>query len=62
MVVVVDQDRPVDDCDEEFIDFGGACEAIDRAAAELEVACDGAKAAAAFDAFVELGTVSRIML
>lgn len=52
--VVVDQGRPVDSCDEEFIDFCGACETVDRAAAELEVACDGAKAVAAFDAFVDL--------
>ncbi|MCM2389472.1 hypothetical protein NBG84_14415 [Streptomyces sp. CWNU-1] len=51
--VIVDQRGPVDGCDEKFIDFCGACEAVDRAAAELEVACDSAKAVTAFDAFVD---------
>ncbi|MER7600060.1 hypothetical protein [Streptomyces hydrogenans] len=52
--VVVDQGGPIGGCDEKFIDAGGACEAVDRAAAELEVARDGAKAVAAFDALVNL--------
>ncbi|MFE6130966.1 hypothetical protein ACFQ6Q_22325 [Streptomyces sp. NPDC056437] len=50
--VIIDQGGSVDGCDEEFIDFCGARESVDGAAAELEVACDRAKAVAAFDALV----------
>ena len=44
----------MDGCDEKLLDFGGAGEAVDCAAAEVEVACDGAKAVAMCDAFGDL--------
>ncbi|MFD3472093.1 hypothetical protein ACFWWM_38390 [Streptomyces sp. NPDC058682] len=52
--VVVDQGGAVDGCDEGFIGACSVCEAVDGAAAELEVACDGAEAVSAFDAFMDL--------
>ncbi|WP_329448316.1 hypothetical protein OG906_35020 (plasmid) [Streptomyces sp. NBC_01426] len=44
--VIVDQGKPVDRCEEKLIGFCRAREAVDRTAAELEIACDGAKAVA----------------
>lgn len=44
--VVTDQRGAVGGGKEEFRDVGGPCEAVDRAAAEVEVACDGTKAVA----------------
>ncbi|MFJ2590783.1 hypothetical protein, partial [Streptomyces sp. NPDC087538] len=52
--VIVDQRGAVGGGKEEFRDVGGPCEAVDRAAAEVEIACDGTEAVAAFDAFVDL--------
>ncbi|WP_406527228.1 hypothetical protein [Streptomyces sp. I8-5] len=53
-VVIVDQRGAVSSGEEEFRDVGGPWEAVDRAAAEAEIACDGPKAVAMFDAFVDL--------
>ncbi|MFF9573030.1 hypothetical protein [Streptomyces sp. NPDC014685] len=54
VAVIVDQRGAVGGGKEEFRDVGGPCEAVDRAAAEVEIACDGTEAVAAFDAFVDL--------
>ncbi|MDK0524110.1 hypothetical protein [Streptomyces sp. ML-6] len=52
--VIVDQRGAVGGGKEEFREVGGPCEAVDRAAAEVEIAYDGTEAVAAFDAFVDL--------
>ncbi|MFF8618923.1 hypothetical protein [Streptomyces sp. NPDC015350] len=52
--VIVDQRGAVGGGGEGFRDVGGPCEAADRAAAGMEIARDGTKAVATFDALVDL--------